>query len=86
MYHHNMLRSDLLALNCLWHIAVGNLLSQSLSNSGFAHTGLTNQAGVVLSSPTQYLCDTLNLLLPAHDRVQLALQIMKISPLAKFDP
>ena len=63
----------LLALNCLWHIAVGDLLGQALSHSSLSHAGLAYQAGVVLGAAAQNLCHTLNLCLPAHHRVQLAL-------------
>lgn len=65
--------SHLLALDGLWHIAVSNLLRESLCDGGLAHTGLANEAGVVLGAAAQNLRHALNLLLPPHHRVQLAL-------------
>ena len=71
---HKGLGSHLLALNGLRDIAVGNLLRQALCHSSLAHTRLADQAGVVLRAAPQNLRDALNLRLPAHHRVQLALQ------------
>jgi len=69
----NMKDAHLLALNGLWHVAVGNLLGQTLCNGSLANTGFAYQTGVVLGAATQNLCDTLDLCLPAHHRIQLAL-------------
>ena len=63
----------LLALDCLWAIAIGNFLGQALSHSGLAHSWLANQARVVLCPPAQNLCDTLDLLLTSYHSLKLAL-------------
>ena len=68
-----LFQAYLLALNGLWAITGGDFLSQSLSNSCLTDTRLTNEARVVLGSPSQDLGYTLNLLLSANTRVQLAL-------------
>mmetsp|Transcript_26776 Transcript_26776/g.58372 ORF Transcript_26776/g.58372 Transcript_26776/m.58372 type:complete len:1072 (-) Transcript_26776:90-3305(-) len=64
---------DLLALNGLRHVTVADLLGQTLSHGGLAHTRLTDKARVVLGTTTQNLDHTLNLLLAAHHGIQLAL-------------
>ena len=73
MYTAKVKDTHLLALNGLWHIAIGNLLRQTLCHSSLANTRLAYQTGVVLGAATQDLCHTLDLCLPAHHRVQLAL-------------
>jgi hypothetical protein len=63
----------LLPLNGLWHVTIGDLLSQTLCHSCLADTRLSNQARVVLCTPAQNLDHTLDLLLAANHWVQLAL-------------
>jgi hypothetical protein len=65
---------DLLALNSLGDITRGNPLGQTLGDGRLSDTGLSNEAGVVLGTPTEDLSDALNLWLPANNRVELALQ------------
>ena len=50
----------------------GNALGQALGNGRLAHTGLTNQNGVVLGAAGKDLDDPLDLLFTADDGVQLA--------------
>ena len=63
------------------HVPGGDALGQPLGNGGFAHAGLADEAGVVLLAAVQNLHHPLNLLLPADDRVQLAVP----GPLAEID-
>jgi len=64
----------LLALNRLRHVAGRDLLREALRDRGLAHAGLADEARVVLRAPAQDLRHALDLLLPAHHRVQLALR------------
>ena len=54
------------------YVAHNDLPGQTLSDGGFAHTGLTDQAGVVLGAAGENLDHPLDLPVPADDRVQLA--------------
>ena len=55
------------------HVAGHDTLSQALDHGRLAHAGLADKDRVVLGPPGQDLHDTANLLVPADDRVQLAL-------------
>ncbi len=57
----------------LGHVALGNFLSQTFDDGGFAHASLTEQHGVVLGAAAQNLDDPLNLVLAADDGVHLPL-------------
>ena len=72
---------DLLIPQLEGHLAGHDALGQTLGNGGLAHAGLADQAGVVLLAAVQDLHHPLDLLLPADDRVQLALP----GPLAEID-
>ena len=63
------------------HVAGHNALGQTLGNGRLAHAGFADEAGVVLLAAVQNLHHTLDLLLPADDRVQLAVP----GPLAEID-
>lgn len=63
----------LLALDGFRDVAVGNLLREALCYGGLAHARLTDEARVVLGAAAEDLSHALNLLLPPHHRVQLAL-------------
>ena len=56
-------------------------MGQALGDGGFAYAGFTNEAGVVLLAAVQDLDHPLDLLLPADDRVQLAV----LGPLGQGD-
>jgi hypothetical protein len=56
----------------LGDFAADDLLGQTLNNGGLAHAGLTQQHRVVLLTPAQDLDHSLDLALPANDRVELA--------------
>ena len=66
-------RVDLLVLEQLRHVAVGDALSEALDDGGLADAGLADQHGVVLRAPRQDLHHALDLGLAADDRVELAL-------------
>ena len=66
-------RQDLLVQQLLGHVRSGNALGQALGNGRLAHTGLTNQNGVVLGAAGKDLDDPLDLLFTADDGIQLAL-------------
>ena len=74
MVEDTLIETHLLAINGLWHVASGDTLSKTLSHSSLADSWLTNKARIILGTPSQDLCDTLNLLLAANHRVQLALK------------
>ena len=63
------------------HVVGHNALGQTLGNGRLAHAGFADEAGVVLLAAVQNLHHTLYLLLPADDRVQLAVP----GPLAEID-
>ena len=65
-------RVQLLVLEGFRHLALDDLLGESLHHRGLAHAGLTDQHRVVLGAPGQHLHDPLDFLLPADDRVELA--------------
>ena len=66
-------RVDLLVLEQLRHVAVGDALGQALDHRGLAHAGLADEHGVVLRAAREDLHDPLDLGLAADDGVQLAL-------------
>ena len=72
---------DLLVPQLEGHIALCDPLGQPLGDGSLAHAGLTDQAGIVLLTAVQDLHHPLDLLLPADDRVQLAL----LGPLGQGD-
>ena len=72
---------DLLLPELEGHCAVGNPLGQALGDGSLAHAGLTDEAGIVLLAAVEDLDDPLDLLLPAHHLVQLAVP----GPLAEVD-
>ena len=72
---------DLLVPQLEGHVALGDPLGQPLRDGGLTHTGLTDQAGVVLLAAVQDLHHPLDLLLPADHRVQLSL----LGPLRQGD-
>mmetsp|Transcript_68116 Transcript_68116/g.211621 ORF Transcript_68116/g.211621 Transcript_68116/m.211621 type:complete len:208 (-) Transcript_68116:448-1071(-) len=55
----------------LGHIAVSDTLCQAVSNGGLAHARFTDEHRVVLRAPTQDADGTAQLLLAAHQGVQL---------------
>ena len=66
-------RVELLVLERLGHLALDDLLGQPLDDRGLADAGLADQHRVVLGPAGQHLHDPLDFLLPADDRVELAL-------------
>ena len=66
-------RQDALVLEPLGHLAIDHPLGQALDDRGLAHSGLTDQDGVVLGPPLQYLDGAPDLVVAANDRIQLAL-------------
>ena len=54
------------------HIPGGDPLGKTLSNGSLTHTGLTDQARVILLAAVQNLDDPLGLHIPADDLIQLA--------------
>src|SRR3954463_5653988 len=64
---------DLLALEQLRHVGVGDALGEALDHGGLAHARLAHEHGVVLGTPGEDLHDPLDLGLATDDRVQLAL-------------
>jgi len=66
-------RVELLVLQRLGHIALDDVLREPLDHRGLADAGLADQHRVVLGAPRQHLHDPLDFLLPADDRVELAL-------------
>ena len=54
------------------HIVLRDAPGQALGNSGLTYTGLTDQQGVVLAAAAQNLNDTLDLVLTADQRINLA--------------
>src|SRR5918994_1919559 len=65
-------RVDLLVLEQLRHVAVGDPLGEALHDSGLADARLAHQHRVVLRAAGEDLHDPLDLGLATHDRVQLA--------------
>ena len=66
-------RVELLVLQRLGHLALDDGLAEALDDGGLADAGLADEDRVVLGPPGEDLHDPLDLLLPADDRVQLAL-------------
>ena len=66
-------RVELLVLERLGHLALDDGLGQALDDGGLADAGLADQHRVVLGAAGQHLHDPLDFLLPADDRVELAL-------------
>ena len=62
-----------LALQALGHVALDDPLGQALDDGRLAHAGLADEDRVVLGPPGQHLDDPADLLVPADDRVELAL-------------
>jgi hypothetical protein len=75
-------RVDLLVLEQLRHVAVGDALGQALDHRGLAHTGLAHEDGVVLGATREDLHDPLDLGLAPDDGVQLAVsrQLGEVAP------
>ncbi len=65
-------RDDALALQALGHVALDDPVGQPLDDGGLAHARLTDQDRVVLGPPRQHLDHPPDLLVPADDRVELA--------------
>src|SRR4051812_1048316 len=65
-------RVDLLALEQLGHVSVRDALGEALDDGGLADARLADEHGVVLRAPREDLHDPLDLGLPAHDGVELA--------------
>ena len=63
---------DLLVPELEGHLPVGDALGQALGDGGLAHAGFADEAGVVLLAAVEDLHHPLDLLLPAHQLVQLA--------------
>ncbi len=66
----------------LRHLAVGDLQRQSLGDRGLADAGLADQAGIVFGTAREDLDDTFDLLIPADDRVDLAV-LCRLSQVAR---
>src|SRR5213078_2412867 len=66
-------RVDLLALQELGNVAVGDALREPLDDGGLADAGLADQHGIVLLAAREDLHDPLDLGLATDDRVELAL-------------
>ena len=66
-------RVELLVLQRLGDLALDDGLAEALDDGGLADAGLADEDRVVLGPPGEDLHDPLDLLLPADDRVQLAL-------------
>jgi len=75
-------RVDLLVLQELRHVGVGDPLGQPLDHGGLAHAGLADQDRVVLRAPREDLHDPLDLRLAADDRIELALggELRQVAP------
>ena len=67
-------RDDLLVLEQLGNLAVGDPGGEALDDGGLAHAGLADQHGVVLGAAGEDLHDALDLVLAADHRVELALR------------
>ena len=75
-------RVDLLVLEQLRHVAVGDALGQALDDGGLADAGLADEHGVVLGAPREDLHDPLDLGLAPDDGIQLAVggQLGEVAP------
>ena len=65
-------RVNLLVLQGLWNLAINNIESKTLDNSGLTNARFTDKNRVVLGAARQHLHDALNLRLTSNDWVQLA--------------
>ncbi len=65
-------RVDLLVLEQLRHVAVGDPLGEAFDHGGLAHARLTHEHGVVLGPAGEDLHDPLDLGLATDDRIELA--------------
>ena len=65
---------DLLVHQLIGHVPLGDAHGKALGDGGFTHAGLTDQAGVVLLTAVEDLDYPLQLLIPADDPIQLAVQ------------
>ena len=66
-------RDQPLVLQRLGHVALDDALGEPLDDGGLADAGLADEHGVVLRTAGQHLHDAADLLVPADDRVELAL-------------
>ena len=66
-------RVDLLALQQLRHVGVGDPLGEALDDGGLADAGLADEHRVVLRPPREDLHNPLDFSLTTDDRVELAL-------------
>ena len=66
-------RHDALALQAFRYVTLYDLLRQSFDDRRLADTWRANQHGVVLGAARENLDDPPNLLVPANDRVELAI-------------
>ena len=64
---------DAAAVQLRGHVVVRDGLRQALRDRGLAHTGFTDEHGIVLGAASQDLDRLRDLLIPADDRVQSAL-------------
>ncbi len=72
--HHGQVEDDDAAVaQQLGDVAIDDQLGQALDDGGLADAGLAEQDGVVLGAAAEDLDDALDLVLPADDRVELAL-------------
>ncbi len=75
-------RVDLLVLEQLGHVGVGDPLRETLDHGGLADAGLADQHGVVLGAPREDLHDALDLRLAPHAGVELAFggELRQVAP------
>ena len=66
-------RDQALVLQALGHVALDDAPGQALDDGRLAHARLADEHGVVLGPARQDLDDPADLLVPADDRVELAL-------------
>ena len=66
-------RQQLLVAQTFRHIAIHDPQSQTFGNRRLPNTGIANQDRVVLCAPRQHLHGAANFLIPANDRVNLAI-------------
>ena len=71
----------LLGLQVFRHLPVHDVLGDAFRNGGLAHAGLAHQDGVVLGAPGKDLQHTPYFVVPADNRIQLALR----GPLVEVD-
>ena len=64
---------DLLVAQEFRHVAVGDFLGEALDDRGLAHAGFADEDGIVLRAAAEHLDDALDFVLPADDRIELAL-------------